>query len=127
MNTCIQPKLAQCLLPACRAVQRDGGVVRGVKSAGQKQLPYRMKAGQEYETNGIYSFMQFDAPTSTLDTIRRELSHNSDIIRHNIVAMPDVRREHKPLFHRCRQNGKYFKHKDMTGHDEWEWKQLIEK
>ncbi|ORZ39271.1 hypothetical protein BCR44DRAFT_37849 [Catenaria anguillulae PL171] len=78
-----RPLLKQLAL----SVIHRGGVVRSLNNLRAGALPYRIKAHQEYHTEGQYFTMVFDAAPTEIPTLTRQLQLDSRVIRATVVKV----------------------------------------
>ncbi|XP_046849056.1 28S ribosomal protein S6, mitochondrial-like [Xenia sp. Carnegie-2017] len=77
--------LANILRRVAVLVMEKGGVVRKMENLGQQELPYRMKAHNEWHTHGRYFVFDMDLGPSQIPLFEKELKLNSDLIRPRLI------------------------------------------
>ncbi|KAI9137689.1 ribosomal protein S6 [Paraphysoderma sedebokerense] len=89
---CIARKLdkepfKQLVKKTALAVMNRGGVVRNLENLGVNNLPYRMKRHQEFFNEGRYFTVRFDASPAIVETVSKEMYHDSRVIRYNVIKI----------------------------------------
>ncbi|KAJ1502036.1 28S ribosomal protein S6, mitochondrial [Coelomomyces lativittatus] len=81
----VRPFLKSTIL----TILNRGGVVRSIHNLLERELPYRMKAHQQFHTQGHYCTIQFDTPSDQLKYLKQHLSLDSRVIRATLIKLGD--------------------------------------
>nr|CAG4635191.1 EOG090X0IQO [Alona affinis] len=76
-----KPELVSSLKRTAETISDHGGVLRQFTSLGTSPLPFKMRAHNQIHREGTYFVMNFDIPSSSLDTLRDELHRDIDLVR----------------------------------------------
>ncbi|KAI9219117.1 hypothetical protein BC828DRAFT_386914 [Blastocladiella britannica] len=82
----VRPLLKQVAL----SIIHRGGVVRGLQNMQERELPYRIKAHQEYHRDGQYLSMSFDASPAEVPTLLRQLKLDTRVLRATVIKAGDT-------------------------------------
>ncbi|KAL7749377.1 hypothetical protein RI367_005248 [Sorochytrium milnesiophthora] len=84
-----QEPISALLRATAGLIYNRGGVVRSLENMGERDLPYRMKAHQEYQERGHYFAVRFDAAPELLPVLSRQMQLDNRVIRHTIIKVGD--------------------------------------
>ncbi|XP_028409535.1 28S ribosomal protein S6, mitochondrial-like [Dendronephthya gigantea] len=79
--------LANILRRVATLVMEQGGVVRKMENLGEQELPYRMRAHNEWHTQGRYFLFDMDIGPTQLPSFQKELKLDTDLIRPRLVKL----------------------------------------
>lgn len=66
-------------------VMEKGGVVRKMEYLGEQELPYKMRAHNEWHKHGRYFVFDMDIGPTQLKSLEKELKIDTDLIRPRLV------------------------------------------
>ncbi|KNE58030.1 ribosomal protein S6 [Allomyces macrogynus ATCC 38327] len=84
-ETYVKPLVKQAAL----TIINRGGVVRSMNNLEARELPYRIKAHQEYHQQGHYVSIVFDSAPTEIPALQRQLRLDTRVLRATVVKLAD--------------------------------------
>ena len=64
---------------------KENSLIKDIKYMGTKALPYRMKAGSEYHTQGAYWLIYFYSGPQSIKRLRKDFESDKNLVRTTIT------------------------------------------
>lgn len=82
-----QPEVIATLKRTADKILDNGGIIRKLENLGTRPLPYKISEHGLVHRTGSYFVMQFDAPTTLIQTVHEEYGRDIDIVRRHIFKV----------------------------------------
>lgn len=84
-----QPEIAQCLKRTAGKIFETGGFIRRIDNLGTMETPWKVNSHDAIHKQASYFIVEFDAPTSALQSFNNYLSRDIDVIKRTIFRVPE--------------------------------------